>query len=1720
MSYSRDRAVPRRKTRLLLGTLLAGIAFLVATAQSPAAVAPAPDEFAGMPVTEPFDGSATSLTNFSANWSTLGWASGGTPKGSDTTAGWRPVNAYPTVNGTFYMQTVTDAGGGVAAVVTMAANPGIEERHFSLWLDMGNPSLSRAGYELRFSYVSTNSYNVTLSRWQAGAQSVLASRSNYTFADGHSLAVVDKGSTVSAWTNTGLGFAKLLSANDAALSGGNAGVEGAGNIVRLTNFKAGSLDSLADELTAMAVTEPFDGTATSRSSFTTHWSALGWASGWAPKGSETTAGWHPVLPYPIVNGTFYEPTVTAGGHAVAAVVTMAASPAGEQRHLSLWLDMSSPLGTRDGYELRFTYASTNSYNVTLSRWQAGAQFVLASRSNYTFADGHSLAVVDGGNTVSAWIDTGAGFTQLLSAGDASFSGGSAGVESAGHNTRLTNFSVGTLDSQSDGAEAPDTIIQTGPTGNVPPEGVSFAFSSTELGSTFECSFDAAAYGACSSPKAYPPLALGSHTFRVRAVDALGSQDETPAERTFQVVQAPIAITAPADPVAANAATLHATINPNGADTAYYFEYGTTTSYGSTIPATPKPVGSDPSAVLVAETLTDLAEGATYHYRAVAENEVGRTYGADEAIGTPILPAATTESASSVDANEAIVSGTIDPNGLETTYEFEYGTTTSYGSIASGATEEPRSGTDVTEATEALAHLEPETTYHYRVVASSAAGRVTGGDRTLTTAASAVTPQREQEERQEEKAFTGKFTGPLPDDFVNLMWTGNNPLTAEASQMEVIRRSGAKMLRLGVGSGDWGVYDAIFERAANRGITILAGLGGGPLPPRSEWGSWNHSVEEVVHRYGPGGDLWSRLPPDKRRPVEYWEFWNEPNIARNARNGQVNPVEFGELLEDTAGVIRAATPGSGNSHVILGGLLSVSTDPGIEDHRTPAEFLHQMGNHGRDDYMALSLHPYAFKADDNQAPQTAAEVEQVTDKVRRNIKLARDALDEVGGAGKQLWITELGWPVENPEGGVSTHPKVSLDVQRDLIESSFEMIKATSQTFGIRNVFYYNIQDWDHSDPIHMTWDYRSGLRGPFDESRPGNGNFRPGWYGFLQETGAANWPLKAKADTQAPDAQPRRAMLMGTVNPKGLPTAYRFQWGPTVLYKHSTSWQGAGFEEGDTSQHSDIGGLQPEKTYHYRIVAVNENEETTLGGDRQFTTPPSTETSAAVTQTLNGEPGWASVAGWVHEGGGLGLSNVYVNVNFQKEVGPDVWETIQGNTRHETVTNGYYHADNVALGKGSWRTKTVFPPQGEYDESQSEYHKFTLKNGYQLVAKHSGRCLDVKDGSTANTATLQQWDCLSPQTNQNQVFSLVPQGNAYYQIVARHSNRCVDVTNGSQSQGTVLQQYDCIGAGQTNQIWQGVPVEQSGANAYVHFVAKHSGQCMDVQGQQTGNGAPVTQWGCLGNQANQLWTFRSVESNQVPVRAYITVDETLNGQPGYITFHGNVDAGGYSLAGKYVNVNFQREVSPGNYQTVDGETLHLNVDGSGHYVYYYWGIGTGQWRTRVVFPGAGPLAQAESDYHYFQIKSGYRFKFRHSGRCLSTSGGGTSNGTPLIQWDCSPSPNPGDGQVFSVVPVNPVGGGYFQIRPDSAHNKCVDVAGVSQSDGAPLQLWDCLGEGQTNQIWHIVPIAGQPPWFASIAKHSNRCMDVAGVSTANGARVQQWGCYWGGNQQWEWQAIN
>lgn len=81
---------------------------------------------------------------------------------------------------------------------------------------------------------------------------------------------------------------------------------------------------------------------------------------------------------------------------------------------------------------------------------------------------------------------------------------------------------------------PDMTITSGPSGTVKSNSASFGFSSSEAGSTFECKLDDGAFTSCTSPKSYTNLKNGSHTFSVRAMDAAGNVDATPAARTWTV----------------------------------------------------------------------------------------------------------------------------------------------------------------------------------------------------------------------------------------------------------------------------------------------------------------------------------------------------------------------------------------------------------------------------------------------------------------------------------------------------------------------------------------------------------------------------------------------------------------------------------------------------------------------------------------------------------------------------------------------------------------------------------------------------------------------------------------------------------------------------------------------------------------------------------------------------------------------------------------------------------------------------------------------------------------------------------------------------------------------------------------------------------------------------------------------------------------------------------
>jgi YVTN family beta-propeller protein len=271
-------------------------------------------------------------------------------------------------------------------------------------------------------------------------------------------------------------------------------------------------------------------------------------------------------------------------------------------------------------------------------------------------------------------------------------------------------------------------------------------TTTAYGKSAPCS---ASPGSGTSPVAVsaPIAGLAPNTtyhFRISATNAGGMSKGSDAMFTTPEVNAPTVGTMAASANTQTSATLNASVNPEGAEVSECkFEYGTTTSYGSSASCSPPP-GSGGSPVAVSASVTGLAANTTYHFRISATNARGTSKGSDRSFTTlPNPPTVVTELASSITHSSATLNATVNPNGAEVSEcKFELATTTAYGftvpcSSLPGKGESPVA----VSAQLTLGQLAPSTTYHFRISATNGGGMSTGSDRTFgTLPLPAATPQ--------------------------------------------------------------------------------------------------------------------------------------------------------------------------------------------------------------------------------------------------------------------------------------------------------------------------------------------------------------------------------------------------------------------------------------------------------------------------------------------------------------------------------------------------------------------------------------------------------------------------------------------------------------------------------------------------------------------------------------------------------------------------------------------------------------------------------------------------------------------------------------------------------------------------------------------------------------------------------------------------------------------
>jgi hypothetical protein len=218
------------------------------------------------------------------------------------------------------------------------------------------------------------------------------------------------------------------------------------------------------------------------------------------------------------------------------------------------------------------------------------------------------------------------------------------------------------------------------------------------------------------------------TYHYRVVATSTGGTTNGADGILTTSSAPQAVTGSASSITASSATLNGSVNPSSRDTTWYFEYGTSTSYGTK--TSTKDAGSGTSNVSVSAAITGLTSGRTYHFRVVGTSDAGTSRGNDQTFVPTASPGVTTKAASTIRDTTATLNGSVNPVGQSTSAYFEYGTTTSYGT--SSAVKSAGSGNNATNVAIGVTGLKPGVTYHFRIVAKNGAGSSSGSDQTFTT----------------------------------------------------------------------------------------------------------------------------------------------------------------------------------------------------------------------------------------------------------------------------------------------------------------------------------------------------------------------------------------------------------------------------------------------------------------------------------------------------------------------------------------------------------------------------------------------------------------------------------------------------------------------------------------------------------------------------------------------------------------------------------------------------------------------------------------------------------------------------------------------------------------------------------------------------------------------------------------------------------------------------
>jgi len=278
--------------------------------------------------------------------------------------------------------------------------------------------------------------------------------------------------------------------------------------------------------------------------------------------------------------------------------------------------------------------------------------------------------------------------------------------------------------------------------------------------------------------------------------------------------------------------------------------------------------------------------------------------------------------------------------------------------------------------------------------------------------------------------------------------------------------------------DWRYYDAMFARAARRGVRILPIVHGSPrwaasrprYQPSSSVAkqSFDAFAREAAKRYGPSGTRWSRAPWSSASPApasirsDYWQVWNEPNHSGNWYPGP-SPSGYATLLKRVSRALRSASPGVRVAAGLPWPAQGMNPEPYM------AGMLKVAGL--RESVSAFAIHPYG----------------KLPFNVMQRVKSARSALNANGASSKPMWVTEIGWASGTYDGSWT----VSESQQARNLDGLYKELLASRVSLKLLGAVWFSYQDHVRQPGEADYWGFRSGLL-------RANGSAKPSWTIFAK----------------------------------------------------------------------------------------------------------------------------------------------------------------------------------------------------------------------------------------------------------------------------------------------------------------------------------------------------------------------------------------------------------------------------------------------------------------------------------------------------------------------------------------------------------------------------------------------------------------------------------------------